>query len=206
MRADREAGRPVVGEHPLPVGLLAGAPASARSGSSGSASWLSRPPAGTLCGRGDEAELPEELPPLGPKRVAGARRDERLERRPFDAVRAGRGRRGRRTAVRRARDRLGLLLADRPDVPEPDPDGAVLDRARRPAQVHVGRLHLHPASLPVTDEAGRRVEAHRLRVQERAQELGRIVVPQPRRLVGEQANAAECDFGKPKPEKPTSLS
>ena len=48
------------------------------------------------------------------------------------------------------------------------------------------RPHLHPTPLGVADEARRRVEAHRLRVQERAEELGRIVVPQPGRLVREQ--------------------
>ena len=49
------------------------------------------------------------------------------------------------------------------------------------------RPHLHPAPLRVADERRRRVEAHRLRVHQRAQELGRVVAAQPGRLVGEQA-------------------
>ena len=57
---------------------------------------------------------------------------------------------------------------------------------RAPTQVDVGRQHLHPAPLRVADEGGRRVEAHRLRVEERAEELGRVVVAQPGGLVGEQ--------------------
>ena len=65
-------------------------------------------------------------------------------------------------------------------------DRTVLVRASGGAQVDVGRQHLHPVPLPVADETGRRVEAHRLRVQQRAEELGRVVVAQPRRLVGEQ--------------------
>ena len=48
------------------------------------------------------------------------------------------------------------------------------------------RTHLHPAPLRVAHERRRRIEAHRLRVQERAEELGRVVAAQPRRLVGEQ--------------------
>ena len=64
---------------------------------------------------------------------------------------------------------------------------ARLQRAARLAQVDVGRAHLDPAPLGVADEARRRVKAHRLLVQEPAEELGRIVVAQPCRLVGEQA-------------------
>ena len=60
------------------------------------------------------------------------------------------------------------------------------NRALRRAEVDVGRPHLHPTPLRVANEARGRVEAHRLRVQERAQELGRVVVAQPGRLVGEQ--------------------
>ena len=45
----------------------------------------------------------------------------------------------------------------------------------------------HPAPLRVVDERVRRIEAHRLLVQQRAQELGRVVHAQPGRLVGEQA-------------------
>ncbi len=48
------------------------------------------------------------------------------------------------------------------------------------------RSHLHPASLRVAHERRRRVEPHRLRVQERAQKLCRVVATQPRRLVREQ--------------------
>src|SRR5205807_3162063 len=41
--------------------------------------------------------------------------------------------------------------------------------------------------LAVADKRRRRIEAHRLRIQERAEKLRRKVMPQPRRLVGEQA-------------------
>jgi hypothetical protein len=83
-------------------------------------------------------------------------------------------------------DRLRVVLADAVDVVEPDADGAFLDRALRAADVHVGRPRLDAAPLAVAHERRRRVEAHRLRVQQRAEELGRVVMPQPRRLVCEQ--------------------
>src|SRR5207237_888701 len=54
-------------------------------------------------------------------------------------------------------DFLGLVLADRVHVAEPDPDGGpVPDRALRLAPVHVRRAHLEPAPLAVADEARRR--------------------------------------------------
>src|SRR5205814_1250731 len=68
-----------------------------------------------------------------------------------------------------------------------DADGAVLDRAAGGAAVHLRRARLDAAALPVADERRGRVEAHRLRVQERGEELGAVVVAQPRGLVGEQA-------------------
>ncbi len=46
--------------------------------------------------------------------------------------------------------------------------------------------HLHPAPLRVAHERRGRVEAHRLLVQERAQELRGVVPAQPLRLVGEE--------------------
>src|SRR5437867_449660 len=67
-------------------------------------------------------------------------------------------------------DRLRSLLADRADVAEADADGAALDRALGVARVDVRRAHLDPAPLRVAHERCGRVEAHRLRVQERAEE------------------------------------
>ena len=61
-----------------------------------------------------------------------------------------------------------------------------LDHAARAAQVDVDGKHLHPVPLRVANERRGRVEAHRLRVQERAQELRRVVVAEPRRLVREE--------------------
>ena len=91
------------------------------------------------------------------------------------------------------------LCADRADVAEADPDGAGLDGAAGAADVHVRRAHLDPARLGVADERGGRVEAHRLRVQERAEELGRVVAAQPRRLVGEQAERGGVRLREPEP-------
>ena len=70
-----------------------------------------------------------------------------------------------------------------------------LHRALREAPVDLRRAHLDPASLRVAHEARRRVEAHRLRVQQRAQEHRRVVVAQPRRLVGEQPERRRVRLG-----------
>ena len=191
MRADREAGQPVVGEHPLPVGLLR--EVRHRRGGLERQRKLAVSLPHALRAR-DDARAPEELPPR-PEAVAGARGDERLQRGPVH--RRAPGEVGDVGVRLLGRHRLGLLLADRPDVAEPDPHGAVLDQALRPAQVDVGRPHLHPAPLAVSDEAGRRVEAHRLRVQERAQELGRIVVAEPGRLVGKQRERGRVRLREP---------
>src|SRR5439155_15868048 len=79
-------------------------------------------------------------------------------------------------------DRLRFLLPQRSHVLEPDPHRVAFERALRLAQVHVGWTYLDAATLRVPHERRRRVEAHRLRVQKRAEELTRIVMPQPRRL------------------------
>ena len=69
-----------------------------------------------------------------------------------------------------------LVVADAFHVLEADPHRTVLDRALGLAAVQVRRPNLHVASLRIAHQARRRVEAHRLFVEERAQELGRIVV------------------------------
>ena len=68
-----------------------------------------------------------------------------------------------------------------------DPHGAVLDRKSAALTFTSGGRTSTPRRCPSRTRRGRRVEAHRLRVQERAEELGRIVVAQPGRLVREQA-------------------
>ena len=179
--ADRDGRVAVVGEHALPVGLRRAARASPRSGRSGARAGASRRPRsrGAASRRGARAA-----------RVAAPTRRRRLTATIASSASAATGARRARSADVGVRlpgdDRLRLVLADRADVAEPDPHRAVLDRALRGAAVDVRRAHLDPAPLRVAHERRRRVEAHRLRVQQRAEELGGEVVPQPRRLVGEQ--------------------
>jgi len=84
-------------------------------------------------------------------------------------------------------DRLRVVLSHALDVLEPDTDAALLDVAADAAAVDVGRARLDVPPLRVAHERRRWIEAHRLRVQERREELGAVVVTQPRRLVREQA-------------------
>ena len=104
---------------------------------------------------------------------------------PYRRRRGGRGRRRRRTAARRRAPRLrprrssGCSRARSGRRP--------LRSCTSPGCVDVRRSHLDSAPLRVADERRRRIEPHRLGVQERAEELGRVVAAQPGRLVGEQA-------------------
>ena len=141
-----------------------------------------------VCGARHEPELPEQLAPLQPEAVARARLDERGAARPADSARAARGRGSRVTAVRVA------LVDDASASSSPTPwtyfsptrtaPSSIVQPA--PLQVHVGRPRLDAAPLRVAHERRRRIEAHRLRVEQRGEELRRVVVAQPRRLVREQ--------------------
>ena len=96
-----------------------------------------------------------------------------------DAARAAPGRRDRRRGRRRSRSATtsSARLADALDVAEADPDGAAAPRpcSRRRLRLTSGGEHRHAPPLAVAQQRRRRVEAHRLGVQERAQELGRVV-------------------------------
>ena len=139
--------------------------------------------------RGDEEpDLPERLPPAQPEAIERADRDQVLDR--IRADRAAADEIGQR-AVRAVRlplehDPPGRIAAERLDVGQPDPDPvAILDRAADAAQVDIRREDPHPVPLGVVDQHVRGVEAHRLVVEQRADELGRVVVLQPARLIGQ---------------------
>ena len=199
MDADRDRGVLVVGEHPLPR-VCSGSSGISAVGSSGSASCR-LPPADRLAA-GGHTEPPEQLAPRLPTRRR--RRQRRAPRaRPHAPAAAARGRRGRRTAVPPRPPRLGL--ADRLHVAEPDPHCALLDRALGARAVDVRRPNLHPAPLRIAHERRRRIEAHRLRVQERAEELARVVAPQPRRLVREQRERRRVRLRKAEPREADEL-
>ena len=113
-----------------------------------------------------QPELPQEVAPLAAEAVARAAFDER-----FELVAGERGSAGEIADVeeRPIRGALGdeslrFVVPDGRDVRDPDPHGPPraswlratrLDRALRPAQVDIGRQHLHPAPLRVaTSDAG----------------------------------------------------
>ena len=154
-----------------------------------------------------EPELPEEHAAQASERVAGPRGDERLqprpvERRPLRQLAHS----GERPApLPLGDDRLRLLLAERADVFEPDAHGLLFERALGLAPVHVRRAHLDPSPLRVAHERRRRVEAHRLLVQERAEELARVVVPQPGRLVREQPERGRVRLREAERREPVQL-
>ena len=181
MDADREPRSAVVGEHLLPGGLLGQRRRLRRRLER--QRELARAAARGLLAR-HEAELPEQHASRLVEAVAGAGLDERLEdvavdRRPLDEIAE--------ILVRPpGGDRLGVRLPHSLHVADADAHRAVLDRARRVARVDVRRQRGHAAALRIADEARRRVEAHRLGVEQRAEELHLVVAAQPRRLVREQ--------------------
>jgi hypothetical protein len=181
VEADREAREAVVGEHPLPGRLLGQVGHLARRlEREGELPALSPVPGADRARR--EPEAPEELPARPAEGVAAPTRDERLERGPVERraereIGHARERPSRPTLLDERRRRL---LPEPLHVADPHAHRAVLEPALDLAQVHVGGQHLDAAPLRVADEARRRVEAHRLRVEEGAEELARIVVAQPR--------------------------
>ncbi len=104
--------------------------------------------------------------------------------------------RERSALLARADKRGDLLLADAAHVAQPDPhDAARLDRALRLRGVDVDTAQRDAASQRLVGEAVGRVEAHRLLVEQGAEELGAVVHAQPRRLVGEQAEGGAVRLG-----------
>ena len=186
MCANGKARQPIVGEHALPGRLLG--QLGRRGRGIERQSELARLPAraGNARGAKGETELPEQVPPL-PELVAGARGNERLE--PvvveLDPLRqlSNSGERPSPFALLDHGLRAGL--AERLHILEPDSHRVVLEAALRGAPVDVDRPHLHPAPLRVPYQRRGRIEAHRLRVQQRREELAWMVIAQPRRLVGE---------------------
>ena len=118
-----------------------------------------------------EAETDGGACASGGGRAHGQRRGRCGGRGDEAGSRAGRGRKG-RTAGR--------------DVDDGAPDRAGVD---------VGREDLDAAPLGLVDEGVGRIEAHRLLVEQRAQELRPVVDAQPRRLVGEQAEGGAVGLG-----------
>ena len=144
------------------------------------------------------AEVPQRPAALARERVAGPRPGELLER----GARRGDARRElgdacERPALRaRAHERRDLLGAHPAHVAEADPDRAAgLDRALGERGVDVDGAQRDAAPLGLVGERVGRVEAHRLLVEQRAQELGAVVHAQPGRLVGEQAEGGAVRLG-----------
>ena len=81
------------------------------------------------------------------------------------------------------------------DVAETQAHGAVLHCALHLRGVDVQAEHGDAAVLGLVNEAVGSVEAHRLLVQQRTEELRAVVHPQPRRLVGEQAEGSAVGLG-----------
>ena len=185
MGPERQPGGGVVGDHPLPRlerAQLRGAGEVERERELGAV--LDR-----LAGRGDP-ELPQDLPArgAGAQRVARSRPGQLRERRPpRPGARGEVAERAEGPAGRaRRRQRGDLVGAHAADVAEADADRGAVGRAGHLAGVDVGRQQRDPAPLRLVDQRVRRIEAHRLLVEQRAQELRAVVHPQPGRLVGEQ--------------------
>ena len=132
------------------------------------------------------------------ERVARAGPGEAVEDRPpRSGARRQVGQRAERAALlARPHQRGQLVAAGAEDVAEPEPDAApVVDRALLAGQVHVRRDQLDPLALRLVRERVGRVEAHRLLVEQRAQELRPVVHAQPGRLVGEQPERRPVRLG-----------
>ncbi len=201
MHVDREARRPVVREHPLPHRRLRQVRRRRRRLERKRELLLLASRPGNRLRARHESELPQELAAGQPEAVARARLDEgdqlvARQPRPLGEVADVRERTVR---VPLGDDRLRVVLPHALDVRQPDAHRAVLDVAAGSAQVHVGRPRLDAVPLRVAHERRRRVEAHRLRVHQRREELLRVVVAQPGRLVREQPERGRVRLRKAEP-------
>ena len=90
--------------------------------------------------------------------------------------------------------RLGVESAHRP-ADRFHVGGARLERRVASRRVEIGPEHLHAVPASVAHDRVRRVEAHRLRVQQRGRELGAVVVLDPRARVHEVGEAHRVALG-----------
>ena len=190
--AGGEPGGLVVGDHALEapgLGERRGGGGGDRQGELGSGGGRAR--------AGEHAELPEHRPPRALHDVAGAGPHELGD---LLAAQVGAGGEVGDVAERPVRLSLrheagGGLLADVAHVAEADPHRAVVHLAVGVRAGDARRQHPHAAPLGVADEAGGRVEAHRLRVEEGGEELGGVSLPQPGALVGEDGERRRVGLG-----------
>ena len=81
-------------------------------------------------------------------------------------------------------------------IAQAQPQRAAFQRAIPVAGVHVDRAHLDAVLAGVAHQLGRRIKTHRLAVEQRRGERGRIVMLQPGRDVDQQREAGGVRFGK----------
>ena len=141
---------------------------------------------------------PQRRPPVDPEAAERPRRGQRLGLRGGEPHAAGEvGEVAERAAALAfGVDRLGEVQPDRAHLGQPQPDGqaaraaavAVQDRLGAPG-VDVGADRDHPVPPRVGHQRLRRVEAHRLGVQQRRAERRRVVELEPRAVVDERREA-----------------
>src|SRR2546427_7758663 len=163
-------------------------------------------------GREPKPPLPQQLAPREPEAVAPAHPHQVLDRGPLEP---GRRAAHEVTDTPIGTVSLALLhdcarriVPPIPYEPEPDPHGgmdgkvgrggtvssaiavpavpAALNRAIHIAQVDIRQPDRDAVTLGVAPQRVERVESHRLVVEERTVILGRVIMPEPRRLVSEQ--------------------
>ena len=131
------------------------------------------------------------------KPVTGARPGKLLERRapqgaaPGELAEAAEG----PIALALCHELAHLAARHALDVAQTQAHAPLLHGALHLGGVDVDAQHRYPAVLRLVHEAVWGVEAHRLLVQERTQELRAVVDAQPRRLIGEQAERGTVGLG-----------
>ena len=92
-------------------------------------------------------------------------------------------------------DPFGDLRPPSPHEAQPDPQIRPLGGALDPAPVHVGQEGLDAVAAGVPAQGVQGVEAHGLVVEEPDVVLDRVVVPEPGRLIGQQAEGGGVGLG-----------
>ena len=174
---------------------------------------LELPAAPAVCrarglGREPQTDLPEQLAPRQAEGIATADPHERFDGRSFEL-----GRRAADEIAHALESAVAFALRDGGDrgffTPVANESQANSERGRFPfpiprfpfnrapdiAHIDIRQPQLDAVAHRIAPQRVERVEAHRLIIEERDVVLDRVIVPEPRRLVGEQAERRSVRLG-----------
>src|SRR5229473_8561587 len=153
-------------------------------------------------GREPETHLPQQLAPGEPEPITTADPHECLDRRSFESGRSASDEIADAlewsVALSLSNGRSRRLFTPMTHEAKPYTQRPVFNRAPDIAAIEVRQFHVDAMAQCVATQGVDRVKTHRLIVEERDVVLDGMIVPEPRRLIGEQSKRRGVRFGKSK--------